>query len=628
MSEKGSSGEYLKKNNTISDVNQSLHNIEKIIGKLLTKCVYLCFVLIIILLLFHLTKLNLSLLLLANGPENWWVGQSKGEGENEGKVTFEEEEEEDEEVDFQKRMDQKYENKRKREEYSSDDDDDEEDDDKKDPHHIDKKSGLPEFSCSPIDMQSSQLDGGGDDGRKTMSIDQSLFSEVDGRKTSATVDPKFSCGSTIAMQSSQPETQQTATASQLDRVLAPSAQKNDMKSPPPVISEKVGVSSSKPMSILTPPDRKTLSPKRRATRVSFQQQPRVMLLDPSWKLSNEHTRNLRTCGDFLSMLKMPSDDFESDEFDSGFDFDTEEGRESFLAMLSSNKTDNLPPAPLSFYAVSTEKLQDYDGLQGKRSTVARSFTYYLAVACGLPIVDIEFLSSAANMKRRGTTSHQRYPFPFIPGPDDDKNKLEPCLVLGAVGHGWGSIEKAHLAALDRHSLWQKEEGPHAQSETLLPGTDLLHGYTVLLLGEYDQPNHSKRTVAKRRKERNSEAKQGGGYCTRGNISLLLLLCGANVYDVDSVAASKHIKKGLTENELANIKKSMPLGAHESSSSLNDALQYCAEEGSKCIVMVKEKSDAKLGIEFLNQLVKDKASQIPVVACQWVLDTIGDFEVGA
>ena len=195
-----------------------------------------------IIILFHLTKLNLSLLLLANGPENWWVGQSKGEGENEGKVTFEEEEEEDEEVDFQKRMDQKYDNKRKREEYSSDDDDDEEDDDKKDPHHIDKKSGLPEFSCSPIDMQSSQLDGGGDDGRKTMSIDQSLFSEVDGRKTSATGAPKFSCGSTIAMQSSQPETQQTATASQLDRVLAPSAQKNDMKSLPPVISEKVGVS--------------------------------------------------------------------------------------------------------------------------------------------------------------------------------------------------------------------------------------------------------------------------------------------------------------------------------------------------------------------------------------------------
>ena len=43
MSEKGSSGEYLKKNNTISDVNQSLHNIEKIIGNL-PKVVFICFV--------------------------------------------------------------------------------------------------------------------------------------------------------------------------------------------------------------------------------------------------------------------------------------------------------------------------------------------------------------------------------------------------------------------------------------------------------------------------------------------------------------------------------------------------------------------------------------------------------
>ena len=110
-------------------------------------------------------------------------------------------------------------NKRKREESSSDDDEDD-----------DKTEDIPQK----------------DNGRKTMSIDQSLFS-IDERKKSAEETPKFSCGSTIQMQASQcpsiggdeseDDERQTATASQLDRVLmASSGKKSDMKSPPP--SEK------------------------------------------------------------------------------------------------------------------------------------------------------------------------------------------------------------------------------------------------------------------------------------------------------------------------------------------------------------------------------------------------------
>merc|ERR1712241_860073 len=117
-----------------------------------------------------------------------------------------------------------------------------------------------------------------------------------------------------------------------------------------------------------------------------------------------------------------------------------------------------------------------------------------------------------------------------------KSDQRDYLVLGASDYTWDAPKKARATAIERHSLWQKGEGPHAQLKTLPPGTDLLCEYSVLLLGEFDQPNHSKRTVAKRRKQRESETK--GGYCTRGNISLLLQLCGARVYDIDSVTASR------------------------------------------------------------------------------------------
>jgi len=537
-------------------------------------------------------------------------------------------EDEDESIDFQKMAAEKDDgtnSKRKREESSSDDDDDD-----------DKTEDIPQK----------------DNGRKTMSIDQSLFS-IDERKKSAEETPKFSCGSTIQMQASQcpsiggdeseDDERQTATASQLDRVLmASSGMKSDMKSPPP--SEKVpqlevlpGSSRKKKKqhtSILTPPDKSMLgkkkqSPKRlRTTRVSFQQQPHVMLLDPSWKLSNAHTRTLRKCNDdFLTILKIPNEDaFDTtDEFDSGFDFDTKEGRDAFMAKLSSDRTANLPPAPLSFYAVTTEKDEE---LAPFGSVVPRSFPYYLSVACGLPIVDIEFLSSAANKKRQGTMSHQRYPFPHIPGADDTTDAC-PFLVLGASDHKWNVPQYAYKAAMDRHNLWQKEEGPNAKLETLLPGTGMLHDYSVLLLGEFDQPNHSKRTGVKKRKDRNSEA-TGVGYCTRGNITLLLQLCGAQVYDIDNVVTSKHIKKGLTEDELSSIKNAVSIDGNDGET-LNDRLQSASGEGdtNKVVVMVRDRSDLKLGIELLNQLTDaDKASQIPVVSCQWLLDCIGDFEGSA
>lgn len=738
---KGGSRESIKKNHLISAVVSSVQNIEQII---------------------------------ATAPANWWIGQKDNDGQEGSNAAVQFDDQEEEVVDFQMMMDQE-----------------EEDDD-------DASSTTKEFIVTEATRRESNAAWNERGGRTTMSLDQSLFpSDVSPSKfhqkstataAAATPPPDFSC-SPIAMQSSQPEPNYspmpsicedndgrriatTTAAIQLDRAITTPtvAQKSDnttssnniqleggprklrssrttkQQQQTPTISTPSDTTSSgrkltmdmstskldcaqtsvaqksestnssgnlqlegglrklrlsslrkkQRTPIFTPSDKtpgkkppmdaiqsskldcaltavaqnsdtnsanvqlkeapsklgslrkkqRTPSPgkkastdrkPRRATRVSFQQQPRVMLLNPSWTLSNAHTRCLRKCSNdgSISMLKLHSDDASDndDQFDSGLDFDSDEGRELFLATLSSDRTSNCPPAPMSFYAISTEK--DLSFTFGNEAiTIPRSFPYYLAVTCGLPIVDIDFLSSAANRKKRGA-NHQHYLFPSPRTADDGKrdtkknNTQNDYLVLGASNYSWGTPEKSRSASLDRHSLWQKEEGPHAQSDTLLPGIDLLRGYSVMLLGEFDPPNHSRRTVAKRKRRRDSEVK--GGYRTRGNMSLLLQLCGAEVYDIDSVATTKHLKKRLSAKQWADIKGARPMGATEDGPVLEDALQSTIKKkgfsSNGIVIMVKEKSDSKLGNEFLDQLNSAvTVSQIPIVSSQWLLDSIGDFEV--
>jgi hypothetical protein len=290
-------------------------------------------------------------------------------------------------------------------------------------------------------------------------------------------------------------------------------------------------------------------------------------------------------------------------------------------LLSSNRNGNSPPASLSFYAISTAR--DVNFSVGDAIIVPRTFSYYLSVACGLPIVDIEFLSTVANMKRRGMMHHQRYPFPCLSVTDEkqaDSTKDSGCnfLVLGASNYTWDAPKKAVHAALHRHSLWQDEKGPHSQMEILLPGTDLLRAYSVVLVGEFDQNCHSKRMGgAKRRKINNSE------FCTRGNICIMLQLCGAQVYDIDFLTSSKQIKKGLTGDQIAHVKSARPLGANSNGfNTLEHDLQH---KQRNLLVMVKASSDVKVGKDFLSQF-NSKCEVLPVVSCQWLLDSIGEFEV--
>jgi len=377
-------------------------------------------------------------------------------------------------------------------------------------------------------------------------------------------------------------------------------------------------------------ERKPAPKSRRTQRVSFQRRPKVMLLKPSLALKNTESRSIRKCikDDMISMLKMQRDDImEDDNLDTGFDFDTEDGRGQFLSLLSSSKNDHSTAVPSSCFALSTDKEYAFD----EGVVVPRSFQFYLAVACGLPIVDISFLESHSKKKRLGVMNHQHYPFPSI-----DKKKMaeeeKATHVIGASNHNWYAPQKATSAAIERHSLWTSGEGIHASSDTLLPGTDLLQNYSVILLGDFDQPSVSKRVAKKKAK---SAETTSDGSCTKGNITVLLQLCGANVYDVTSMAAPKHIKKGLSKSQLTDVASVSPLGHLEGSPTLKDVLQSYLdskdETDEKVVAMMKDKSDTKLGTDFLAQ-IKSFASDsnddgvIDVVSCDWLFDCIGDFQV--
>ena len=497
-----------------------------------------------------------------------------------------------------------------------------------------------------------------------MAIEQSLFpSDQSAYAIKADRDsslPRFSNVSTIAWQHSQMtegskkssesdhDGPQTATASQLDRVLMLDSEQKDAtkaaasfagvevkrsevevkrseKKQSPNQSEKKRKHSNTPTK--EDIDEKKPTPKsRRTLRVSFQQQPKVMLLKPSLALKNTESRSIRKCikDDMISMLKMPRDDVtEDDNLDTGFDFDNDGGRESFLELLSSTKDGNSTiPASSSHYALSTEK--EYAFEEGV--VVPRTFQFYLAVSCGLPIIDISFLETNSKKKRLGVMNHHRYPFPST----DEKSitKEEKAThVIGASNHNWFSPQKARSAAIERHSLWASGEGIHASSDTLLPGTDLLKNYSVVLLGDFDQPSVSKRVAKKKAK---STETTSDGTRTRGNITILLQLCGAKVYDVTSMAAPKQIKKGMSEAQFTDVASASPLLHLEGSLTLNDALQDGT--GGKVIVMVNNKSDTKLGTDFLAQYESfasdwsTKSGSIDVVSCDWIFDCIGDFQV--
>lgn len=312
--------------------------------------------------------------------------------------------------------------------------------------------------------------------------------------------------------------------------------------------------------------------------------------------------------------------YPTDNLDFSFDFETEAGRNCFIKMLSCHREDNAPPVPLSCYAISTDK--DYsmdDGI-----VVPRTFRYYLAVAMGIPIVDVGFLSMFSS-KKKGSTGRQQYPFPFSPGKNLSGEIDNKFRVIGASDYAWNSPQKAVAAALERHQSWLYNKGNSTIYDSLRPGTDLLNGYNVVLLGEYDQPSDNQKTV-KRKKQKHGDTAMKK---TRGSLIVLLTLCGARVYDVKNVTTVKQLKFGLHSCQCNAVDGTLP--SQNDFPALKDVIEECNIR-TNLIVMVKDEGNKKFAEEFLLQYFTASTlpfhvlDQIPIVTSSWLLDSIGEFEV--
>ena len=500
--------------------------------------------------------------------------------------------------------------------------------------------------------------------RPTMSIDQSLFSTTnvqDVSKREPEPTPQFS-SSPIPLSNDE-----TRTASQLERVLASvnkdrpgAAAEPDAKQPAVESTAAKGGehddcgerksrsagdgSKEDDQEKKQPADPRRGKGKKRARgdendeesggeiptsksprrpRVSFQPQPQVMLLNSSLSLSSKDSRCLRKlkADGMISILRLDREN--CDEFDSGCDFDTEVGRDLFLTTLSSDRANNSISAPLRFYGIGTEKDEEFS-MAADGVVANRSFLFYVAVACGLAMVDIAFVTDMANVKRAGNQSHSKYLHPSSLETNQKsrsvkKDDSSAHRIIGGSNYNWYAPQRAYENAVNRHAEWLNKEEDENVDSVLFPGTDLLGQYNVLLLGEYDPANHSKRAAAKRKKQQQEGGKQD--YCTKGNVTLLLQLCGARVYDVGAVASSKCIKKGLAD-KLEALKAITPLrSSHGKATCLADML---ASNGDKTLIVVKDRSSAKLGREILTAVSGD--INIPIVSCDWLLDSIGDFDV--
>ncbi|KAL3797121.1 hypothetical protein HJC23_000459 [Cyclotella cryptica] len=368
---------------------------------------------------------------------------------------------------------------------------------------------------------------------------------------------------------------------------------------------------------------------RRSPRVSFQPRPRVMLLCPSWTLKPANVRCIRKCisdGVITVLSKHPT----GDDLDSSFDFESDLGRQSFLNALSSQRNGNASPMSLTCYAISTEK--DYsmdDGI-----VVPRSFPYYLAVACGMPIMDVGFLAAFSSNKNKRSSTHQKYPFPLLPLTGITSSSSEEATnfqVIGASDYSWNAPQKAQAAALERHQSWLKGEGVHVNSETLMPGTDLLYGYDIILLGEFDPPRSDPVAKRKKQKHKGEEMKK-----TRGSINTLLQLCGARVYDINSVVTLNQLKVKIDNNKCRCINGTLP--SRKNSPTLKDLIKEYAGDSDgnnhkvPLIAMVKDSSCVKGAEEFLALYFSNSAQpsdvlkKISILTCDWLLDSIGEFDV--
>lgn len=338
------------------------------------------------------------------------------------------------------------------------------------------------------------------------------------------------------------------------------------------------------------------------------------------------------------------------DLEFNFDFESEDDVTSFLSMLFWPKLrsevglspldeveqDDCPSIKTSCcYAIcSNSEFQTCDGF-----IAPRSFQYLLAVACGLPIVDISYVRSAASGSGNGPKSGVDHHYLYAPekikenklqgksrnnlippsrmrrtrGKDLEKSQVAEKVTHRIVGDvqssDWTGPERARAAVLGRLS---------SITDLSLPfDNGLLCGYTILLCETYDTIPTRKpkvtRALSKKRSRAGRSTVVGGGMqekeadetspnlYSRGRLSFLLALCGAEVHELEAYSKDR-IKKGAAQ---VDTKFS----------------------GHKIVVLSNgDRGFCNLAQQLALKCTRNKRNTISIVDLKWVLDSIAEFKV--
>lgn len=344
--------------------------------------------------------------------------------------------------------------------------------------------------------------------------------------------------------------------------------------------------------------------------------PQVFLISPSQSLSSADQRSIRKFAknERLQILQPERPERNEIDFEFSFDFDSNEDVDSFMHSLYTIDTTSHFPIEYSYAICSNAEYQTFEGY-----IMPRSFRFVLAVACGLSIIDISYLRKATSAS---FGIHDSRKYLYAPGTfKDDDMAQSGNRRKRSRGREVENKEENYQVAGDVDSM--ELMGPQRSRETLMKrlgersegnfkyNNGLLDDYVVLLFGDFDElhvrvpilqtSGKQKRRGRAKIDKSNSNASDAmpDNVYTKGRVSLLLSLCGANLadfhsYDNNSFSTSK-----------INGKNVIILTRNETNTQTKKRMKS----------MLKN-----------NGVSDDRVKDIPVVCCKWLEDSIACFKV--
>jgi hypothetical protein len=364
--------------------------------------------------------------------------------------------------------------------------------------------------------------------------------------------------------------------------------------------------------------------------------PKVFLLSSSSTLTTSQQRCIRKCqkDGMFELLQPFSDDTPGNSADVHFDFERSEEGDHFRNILFSKDDEEDKLCIHAQYAYALSFNAEFKACDGY--IVPRSFRYLLAIACGMPIVDISYITAHSSRKRHlhapgaaeegllgleaGVISarpaqRKKRSRSGLKNTEDD----EVYFVVGDVGsESWTGPCCSRREMLKRISII-----PNLQPCVYNNG--LLEGYNVLM---FDPKSYDVIPTQKSRRRKKPTTKVSMGNIKKETdinlysferIKLLLRLCGASVGNFERICSQ-------SDKTVSDTDMDIDL-------EIKNNLGKCTDQPSlleKYVILLRVDASEDDWRSARQKLEENDClsvmSNIPMVSANWALDSIAEFKV--